>query len=98
MRGGNCKAPVGGYALPHPFPDGRVWAAIKDGQVVNMAYMDRGPAGLPFHVYRQRTRATLAKDGVVWTGRVRAGKFIPDFETNDIRHAGEMNTARCVCP
>jgi hypothetical protein len=83
------------YALPLPFPDGAVWAAIKHGVVVNMVYMD-DPSGseVPFGVFRQRSRGKLAKEGEVWSGRVRAGRFEPKFESTDVRRGGDLNTAR----
>lgn len=85
------------YALPYPFPAGPVWAAIRHGVVMSMVYMD-DPAGadVPFGVFRQRARAALAKEGEVWTGRVRAGRFVPDFESTDVRRGGELNTARVI--
>lgn len=84
-------------ALPYPFPNGAVWAAIKRGAVVNMVYMTQ-PDGekVSYGVFRQRSRAALAKEGVVWSGRVRGGCFVPEFETTDIRHTGQCNTAREV--
>ena len=84
------------YPLPYPFPDGRVWAAIRDGVVMNMVYMDHLPDDLEFAVYRQQSRAALAKDGMVWSGAVKAGCFIPKFESRDVRHTGECNAARKV--
>lgn len=85
------------YPLPHPFPPGLVWAAIRGGVVMNMIYMAQ-PSGddVPFGVFRQRSRSALAKEGIVWSGRVILGKFEPDYETMDIRHTGICNTAREV--
>ena len=85
------------YALPHPFPGGAVWAAIKSGAVVNMVYMTQ-PDGekVSYGVFRQRARAELAKQGEVWSGAVRAGRFVPDFESTDVRRGGDLNTARVV--
>ena len=81
------------YPLPYPFPSGKSWAAISYGVVVNMIYMTL-PHGISFSLHRQRSRAALAKDGVVWTGEVVGGRFVPKFETTDIRQTGECNTAR----
>lgn len=63
------------YSLPLPFPNGRAWAAIRDGAVVNMAYMEVPPGEL-FHKYRQRTRGELARQGRVVTGEVVNGVFL----------------------
>lgn len=84
------------FPLPYPFPDGRVWAAIRGGVVMNMVYMDSLPDDLEFPAFRQQSRAALAKDGAVWTGAVKAGRFVPQFESRDVRHTGECNTARKV--
>lgn len=85
------------YELPYPFPPGKVWAAIRFGTVMDMIYMTLpADCDVPFNVYRQRCRAALAKSGVVWSGQVSDGRFVPDFETTDIRHTGECNTAREV--
>lgn len=84
------------YALPYPFPDGAVWAAIKGNVVMNMVYMTSHDDSVPFGVFRQRSRGDLAKQGEVWTGAVRAGRFVPDFESTDVRRGGELNTARVV--
>lgn len=81
------------YPLPLPFPPGKVWAAIRGGVVMNMVYMTV-PEGVSFNLHRQRSRATLAKDGVVWTGEVCGGCFVPSAESTDIRHTGLCNTAR----
>lgn len=85
------------YDLPYPFPDGRVWAAIRSGEVVNMAYMTP-PEGEHYGAFRKRERGRLARDGVVWSGSVEnsGGKcrFVPSFDSSDIRLGGEMNTAR----
>lgn len=50
------------YPLPLEFPSGSVWAAIRDGVVVNMIYMAQ-PARdtVPYGLFRQRSRAALAK-------------------------------------
>lgn len=78
------------FPLPFPFPDGKVWAAIRAGVVMNMVYMDHVPDDLEFHSYRQLSRAALAKEGEVWTGEVRGGRFVPKFETRDSRHVAEV--------
>ena len=78
------------YPLPYSFPDGRAWAAIRDGVVMNMVYMDHLPDDLEFSAYRQQSRAALAKEGVVWTGEVKAGRFVPQFETRDSRHQNRV--------
>lgn len=96
MRTHTLRAPRPSYALPHPFPGGAVWAAIKSGEVVNMVYMSSNDDSVPYSVFRQRSRAALAKEGVVWSGRVKGGCFVPEFETTDIRHTGQCNTAREV--
>lgn len=85
------------YPLPRPFPPGKVWAAIKSGVVVNMVYMTQ-PDGekVSYGVFRQRSRAELAKRGEVWSGTVRAGRFVPNFESTDVRRGGDLNTARVV--
>lgn len=66
------------YALPpeYPFPDGLVWAAIRDGVVINMAYM-AAPDNIPYSVYRQRTRGELATFGRVLSGEIKGGRFVP---------------------
>lgn len=84
------------YPLPHPFPPGKVWAAIRGGAVMNMVYMTGSDGSVPFGVFRQRSRSVLAKDGEVWSGSVRAGCFVPDFESTDVRRGGGLNTARVV--
>lgn len=68
------------YPLPCQFPRGRVWAAVKYGEVQHMAYME-APEGVEFHQYRQRTRGMLAEHGRVLTGEVRNGRFFPRLET-----------------
>lgn len=74
------------YPLPHPFPPGNVWAAIKDGVVVNMIYMRQDKYDeVPYTVFRQRSRASLAKQGVVWSGKVSGRCFVPDFKSTDHR-------------
>lgn len=88
--------PLQSYALPYPFPPGKVWAAIKGGVVMNMVYMSMQPADMSFQSFRQRSRADLAREGEVWTGDVKDGRFIPQFESRDVRHTGELNTARRV--
>lgn len=99
-RGDGVQAVSGGgetvqkcYPLPYEFPDGRVWAAIRRGEVVNMAYMTP-PNGMHFGTFRQRERGRLALDGVVWSGEVKGGKFWPSFESTDVRRGGDLNTAR----
>lgn len=84
------------YALPYPFPDGAVLAAIRSGVVMNMVYMSSGDGAVPFGVFRQRVRGDLAKLGEVWSGVVRDGRFVPDFESTDVRRGGELNTARAI--
>lgn len=64
------------FPLPFPFPDGKAWAAIKHGDVVDMVYMDRFPSGMPFHSFRQVSRARLAKVGSVMTGEVVCRAFV----------------------
>ncbi|HQS59747.1 MAG: hypothetical protein B7Y56_03110 [Gallionellales bacterium 35-53-114] len=76
--------PVKYYPLPHPFPSGKVWAAIRDDVVTNMIYMEL-PEGMSYTVHRQRSRATLARNGVVWSGRVENHCFVPRFESTDHR-------------
>ena len=73
------------FPLPYPFPDGRVWAAIRAGVVMNMVYMYHLPDDLEFSVFRQQSRATLAKEGAVWAGEVRGAKFVPGYESSDHR-------------
>ncbi len=84
-------------ALPYLFPDGAVWAALRYGAVVNMVYMTQ-PDGekVSYGVFRQRARAELAKQGEVWSGAVRAGRFVPSFDSTDVRRGGDMNTARVI--
>lgn len=84
------------YALPYPFPDGAVWAAIKHGVVMDMVYMSSYDDTVPFGVFRQRSRANLAKVGEVWSGAVSERRFVPSFESNDVRRGGSLNTARMV--
>lgn len=69
------------YQLPpeYPFPPGLVWAAIKNGRVVNMAYM-QALEGVSYGLYRQQMRGALAKDGTVMSGEVRGGCFVPRVE------------------
>lgn len=88
--------PSSSYALPYPFPEGAAWAALKGGVVMNMVYMSGYDESVPFGVFRQRSRGDLAKLGEVWTGAVRAGRFVPDFDSTDVRRGGEMNTARVI--
>ena len=70
------------YPLPHPFPNGRVWAAVKYGKLVNMVYMVymAVPDGIHFNDHRQKSRAALADLGKVLTGEVRDGFFVPRVE------------------
>jgi hypothetical protein len=91
------------YELPYPFPPGKAWAAIRFGTVMNMVYMTQQPGDLvPYGLFRHRARAALAMQGVVWSGTVSVStgdgraqsRFMPDFESTDIRHTGECNTAR----
>lgn len=85
------------YPLPYDFPPGKAWAAIRDGAVINMIYMAQPEGdGVSYGLFRQRSRAELAKDGEVWSGEVRGGRFVADFETTDVRHTGQCNTAREV--
>jgi len=84
------------YALPYPFPPGKVWAAIKGGVVMNMVYMSMQPDDMSFQSFRQRSRSDLAREGEVWTGDVKDGRFYPQFESRDVRHTGELNTARRI--
>jgi hypothetical protein len=81
------------FPLPYDFPDGKAWAAIKCGAVVNMVYMAL-PEGLTFSQHRYISRGRLAREGEVWAGRVVNKCFVPDYESTDIRHSGECNTAR----
>ncbi|MFA6015881.1 MAG: hypothetical protein WC742_12525 [Gallionellaceae bacterium] len=69
------------YPLPpeYPFPPGLVWAAIKDGKLVNMAYM-KAPEGVSYGFYRQQMRGGLAKEGKVMSGEVRGNCFYPRVE------------------
>jgi hypothetical protein len=78
------------YSLPFPFPPGKVWVAIRGGVVVNMVYMDHIPDDIEFGAYRQQSRAALAKEGVVWTGAVCAGRFVPKYESRDVRRSKEV--------
>jgi len=64
------------FPLPLPFPSGKVWAAIRHGEVADMVYMDRCPPDVPFHSYRHLSRARLAKVGTVKAGEVVPGAFI----------------------
>lgn len=66
-------------------------------KAANMVYMTQ-PDGekVSYGVFRQRSRAELAKRGEVWSGTVRAGRFVPDFESTDVRRGGELNTARVI--
>lgn len=64
--------------------------------VPNMVYMSSYDGSVPFGVFRQRARGDLAKQGEVWSGAVRAGRFVPDFESTDVRRGGELNTARVI--
>lgn len=82
------------YALPYPFPNGAVWAAIRHGVVMDMVYMSSYDNSVSFGVFRQRSRAKLAKEGEVWSGAVSKGRFVPMFESTDVRRGGELNTAR----
>lgn len=68
------------FPLPLPFPDGKVWAAIRQGRVVDMVYMDRFPSDMPFHSFRQISRARLAKAGSVMTGEIVSREFVPRCE------------------
>lgn len=85
--------PPQSYWLPYPFPPGKAWAAINRGEVQNLIYM-KLPEGVSFSLHRQRSRAALAKSGEVWTGEVVNKRFVPTFESADVRHTGECNTAR----
>lgn len=84
------------YALPYPFPDGAVWAAIRRGVVMNLVYMSSNDGSVSFGVFRQRVRRDLARQGEVWSGVVNAGRFFPSFESTDVRRGGNLNTARVV--
>lgn len=74
------------YQLPYAFPDGRAWAAIRDGIVMNMIYM-KLPEGFgdSFDAFRQQSRAALAREGAVWAGEVKGGRFAPKYESSDHR-------------
>jgi hypothetical protein len=80
------------FPLPYPFPDGRVWAAIRAGVVMNMVYMDHLPDDLEFSVFRQQSRATLAKEGEVWSGEVSGGRFVSKYESSDHRRKPCLTT------
>lgn len=84
------------YALPFPFPDGAVWAAIRHGVVMNMVYMSSYDGTVSFGLFRQRSRGDLAKEGEVWSGAVSNRRFVPMFESTDVRRGGDLNTARMV--
>lgn len=86
--------PLASYALPFPFPDGCVWAAIRHGIVQDMVYMRQADESVPYGVFRQQARRQLAKQGVVWSGEVLSGRFVPRFESTDVRHTGALNSAR----
>lgn len=93
----NYVQSVRSYPLPYDFPPGKAWAAISGGVVMNMIYMAQPETDdVSYGLFRQRSRAALAKDGAVWSGEVRGGRFVVDFETTDVRHTGECNTARVV--
>lgn len=85
------QQPVQSFPLPYLFPPGRAWAAIKNGVVVNMIFMAQQKKDVvPYTVFRQRSRARLAKDGVVWSGEVvtvswNQSVFLPKFESTDSR-------------
>lgn len=68
-----------------PFPDGKVWAAVHSGKVVDMVYMKPVPVGVPFERFRDRSRANLSRRGAVWTGEMRNGQFCPKFASTDRR-------------
>lgn len=85
--------PLQSFALPYPFPPGKVWAAIKGGVVMNMVYMTMQPADMSFQSFRQRSRADLAREGAVWTGEVKDGRFVPQFESRDVRHTSRRELA-----
>jgi hypothetical protein len=72
------------FPLPYDFPEGKAWAAIRQGVVMNMIYM-QVPDGISFPVHRNRSRASLAKDGEVWTGSIIRNRFFPAFSSTDIR-------------
>lgn len=72
-----------------PFPDGRVWAAVRSGKVVSMVYMHPVPVGVTFEVFRDRSRSDLSRHGAVWTGEVRFGEFFPKFASTDRRAVHE---------
>jgi len=76
------------YDLGYPFPDGKVWAAIRDRAVVNMIYMRHEDKAISFNVFRERSRAALSREGAVWSGAIKDGRFVPEFESTDRRHAG----------
>lgn len=84
------------YALPYPFPPGKVWAAIKGGVVMNLVYMTMQPSDMSFQSFRQRSRADLAREGAVWTGEVKDGRFVPQFESRDVRHTSQREIDREV--
>jgi hypothetical protein len=67
------------YALPYPFPDGPVWAAVKHGVVMNMVYMNECADIANFSAFRYCSRGELAKQGKVLTGQVSGGHFVPRF-------------------
>lgn len=96
MRTHALRATRLSYALPHLFPGGAVWAAIRHGVVINMVYMSSCDGSVPFSVFRQRARAELAKEGEVWSGEVRGGRFVPSFDSTDVRRGGDLNTARVI--
>ena len=75
---------VQSFPLPYSFPEGKAWAAIRQGVVMNMIYMEV-PVGMTFTTHRNLSRAKLATEGEVWTGTVIRNRFFPSFESSDRR-------------
>lgn len=57
--------------------NGKAWAAIRDGSVVQLAYMNRVPDGETFAQYRQRVRSHMQANGRLVTGLVVGCRLVP---------------------
>jgi hypothetical protein len=64
------------FDLVFNFPKGKAWAAIKEGNLVDLIYWHACELHEAFPVYRQRSRGELAKKGKVVSGEVVGTRFV----------------------
>ncbi len=70
---------VEGFALPSELNQGRgkAWAAVSNGKVIDIVYMNPIPDGMSFNDFRLATRSKLSKKGNLITGLIDGCRLIP---------------------